>query len=93
MKKLPTEFVLKKRSFRLMQREGDVVLVEARIGGGTPYFEIHKLRKVAEHTFPNGRTTKAHEALQPTSRFGYRAWAYNSEAEAREKFAQIARFE
>lgn len=78
MKTLETTFKNQDYTYEQASRDGDVAtyIVRSANTNVTHGYEVIKIKKIKEKTFPNGITTPAHEAYPSNEDFGKTAWYY-----------------
>ena len=76
MKNLPEEFDQKGFSLKILKRSADIALLEKthKISKGKSY-EVVIVQKRKAATFPNGKTTEAHEAMPASEKWGEQGWS------------------
>lgn len=90
MKKLETAFTFDGYCFKQLDRVGDVAIYHKTKGLLSESFEVVIIQKRDAHTWPNGVTTPAHEAMPSSEQWGVKAWTYTSREMAVQRFELIA---
>lgn len=90
MKPLPTTFQARGFHWRIIQREGDIAIVEQNKEGWTNsvlnvvIVQKHKARKL-----PNGEMTVDAEGLPSWEQYGQQAWVASDKADAKKRFNKL----
>ena len=88
MQSLPVKFSDRGFDFELCDRQGDVALLAKRKGDVLSY-EVVIVQKRAAHTWPNGNTTPAHEAMPPSESWGKFGFTYPTKEPAQARLAKL----
>jgi hypothetical protein len=76
--------------FELIKRQGRIALFEKSKPTHTrSTFEVVKLEQRKEHTWPNGKTTPAHESMPASETWGVYGFSYIDRESANKKFLQL----
>lgn len=67
--------------FRQIHRSDDIAIYSKSKGEFTG-LEVVLVQKRAEHTWPNGSTTPAHEAMPGSESWGTKGWSYTDRTAA-----------
>jgi hypothetical protein len=85
---LPTKFRADGFDFTLIDRVDDVAVVH-KTKGTVESFEVVIVQRRAAHTWPNGNTTPAHEAMPASETWGTSGWTVTTKAEAYRKVTAV----
>src|SRR5881397_3024609 len=73
--------------WRVLQREGDVALVEQnKTGWLYPAYNVVIVQKRKTHKWPDGSPAPAREGMPNWEQWGEQAWAYSDKAAAKVRF-------
>jgi hypothetical protein len=87
---LPSTFHKSGFNFRLIDREGDVALLEKnRPGIPARFFEVVIVQKTGAHTWPDGRTTEPREHMPSSEQWGTHGWSFSDIEQAWAKFRKL----
>lgn len=87
-KPLPNSFKKWGFDWAVLKREGDCALLSQSKDGGVNY-NVCKIKKGNEYTFPNGRVVEAQESIPSAEQWGRLAWCYCKLENAEKKFAEL----
>lgn len=83
MQPLPLEFTEGHYRYTQVTRQGMLAIYQqSHLQGTMTRYEVVRIREMAEHTWPRGNTTPAHEFYPNVSRWGVDAWTCFSRQEA-----------
>lgn len=86
---LPTKFRSKGFDFVQIAREGKhAIFRKTKPGYNFEVFEVVVIQQMAEHTWPNGHFTPAHECMPGNEVRGKKGWTYQTQEGAWEKFRE-----
>jgi hypothetical protein len=84
---LADKFRLGGFDYRLVRRIGDVALFEkSKPHHSRPCYDLVIVQRRKAHTWPNGKTTPAREAMPRWEQWGDAGWSYSDLARAEERF-------
>lgn len=87
MKPLPTQFTARGFQWRIVQRDGDVCLVEQSKDGWTnPVLNVVVVQKHKGKVMPSGNESEDREALPSWESWGELAWTASSKEDAKRRF-------
>jgi hypothetical protein len=87
---LATEFDADRFHFTQIDRQSDVACYRKRkIDGKAESFEVVIIQKRKAHTWPNGKTSPAHEAMPSSEQWGSAGWTYTERMAALHKVGEI----
>ena len=89
MTTLPTAFHKDGFDFVQIDRVDDVAVYRKTKGVQVESFEVVIVQKRAEHTWPNGNTTPAHEAMPSSEQWGAQGWTLPTKLQAYSKVAEV----
>jgi hypothetical protein len=88
---LATTFRADGFDFEQVDRDGDVATyLKTKQGHESQCFEVVLVQKYKEHTWPNGNTTPAHEAMPSSETWGTKGWTYPEREQAKVRFDALA---
>lgn len=77
-------------TYEQIARHGDyAIFQQTHKESGIARFEVIRIRVRSAHTWPNGRTTPAHEAYPSAESWGRDAWTFHSRDEAEKAYAAL----
>ena len=77
-------------NWRIVQREGDVAIVEQdKEGWSNPTLNVVIIQKNRERKWPDGRVSPASESLPNWNQWGEQAWTCSGIADARQWFNHL----
>lgn len=95
MKPLEKEFTKGGWSFKQIAREGNMAAYvkrkpNAEGTGHIESFEVIKVVRFPDRTWPNGQTTPAHEGFPAPETWGQQAWTLTTRRDALNKLGEFA---
>jgi hypothetical protein len=75
--------------FAQIDRVDDVAVYHKTKGAQVESFEVVIVQKRAEHTWPNGDTTPAHESMPSSESWGTLGWTLPTKLQAYSKVAEV----
>jgi len=89
MKVIATEFIKSGFVHKVIDRRGNVLLVERRhVDVDHPHWEVVRITQNPERLL-YGRMVEAHEAFPPAEAWGTNGWTYTTLEDARAKFDSL----
>ena len=90
MKPLATQFRARGFSWRIVQREGDIAIVEqSKYEWTNPVLNVVIVQKHKARKLPNGEMTVDAEGLPSWEQWGDRAWCCSGVADAKARFNKL----
>lgn len=88
---LAEKFIKDGFEFDLFERSETAALFQKRRPGSEhKSFEVVVVQRRAEHTWPNGSTTPAHESLPSSEQWGSAGWTYTCRDAAMGRFKGLS---
>jgi hypothetical protein len=90
MKPLATTFRKDGFDYRVIQKEAGIALLEQnKAHWSAPAYEVVIIQNRKAHTWPNGKSTEAHEAMPSSEDWGLYGFTYSDLTAAKAKFNSL----
>ncbi len=92
MKKLEQSWIKKGFQWTVLHRIGNIAVVkQSLLEGNHSVYNVVIVQERAEHTWPNGVTSEAHEAIPSSEQWGVAGWTCQTIEEAKSRMVKLLR--